>query len=126
MGFSAALGIHYAPHDSPVGAILLNMAVFGAVIAYILQMTSYLLLRRNLPTLPRPYKSPLGQTGAIVSGLIATLTLLTLFFNAEYVKGVYGAVVWFILGLIWFAFHARHRLILSPEEEFAQSQRGEL
>jgi ethanolamine permease len=89
-------------------------------------MTSYLLLRRNLPTLPRPYKSPLGQTGAIVSGLIATLTLLTLFFNAEYVKGVYGAVVWFILGLIWFAFHARHRLILSPEEEFAQSQRGEL
>ena len=125
MGFSAALGIHYAPHDSPVGAILLNMAVFGAVIAYVLQMASYLLLRRNLPNLQRPYFSPLGQPGAIISGLIATLTLFTLFFNAEYVKGVYGAVVWFILGLIWFAFHARHRLILSPEEEFAQAHQGD-
>jgi ethanolamine permease len=83
------------------------------------------MLRRNLPNLERPYRSPLGQPGAILSGLIATLTLCTLFFNAEYVKGVYGAVVWFIIGLIWFAFHARHRLILSPEEEFAQAQRGE-
>ncbi|MCX6611442.1 MAG: amino acid ABC transporter permease, partial [Acidobacteria bacterium] len=71
------------------------------------------------------YRRPLGKPGAILSGLIATLTLATLFFNAEYVKGVYGAVVWFIIGLIWFAFHARHRLILSPEEEFAQAQRGE-
>lgn len=126
MGFSAALGIHYAPHDSPVGAILLNMAVFGAVIAYVLQMASFLLLRHRLSGLARPYRSPLGRAGAWVSGGIALVTLGTLFANAEYVKGVYGAVVWFVLGLVWFAFHARHRLILSPEEEFARAQRGEL
>ena len=45
---------------------------------------------------------------------------MTLFANPEYVKGVYGAAVWFLVGIIWFAFHARHNLILSPEEEFAQ------
>lgn len=126
MGFSAALGMHYAPHDSPVGAILLNMAVFGAVIAYVLQMASFLLLRHRFPALVRPYRSPLGRAGAWVSGVIALVTLGTLFGNAEYVKGVYGAVVWFVLGLIWFALYARHRLILSPEEEFARAQRGEL
>ncbi len=125
LGFSAALGIHYAPHDSPVGAILLNMAVFGAVIAYVLQMASFLLLRYRMPFMTRPYRSPLGVAGAIASGVIATVTLGTLFANAEYAKGVYGAVVWFVLGLIWFAFHARHQLILSPEEEFARAQRGE-
>ena len=125
MGFSAALGIHYAPHDSPVGAILLNMAVFGAVIAYVLQMASFLLLRKRFPAMARPYRSPVGSLGAWISGLIALVTLGTLFANAEYAKGVYGAVVWFVIGLAWFAFHARHRLILSPEEEFAQAQRGE-
>ena len=62
------------------------------------------------------------MTGAVVSGIIALVTMLTLFLNAEYVKGVYGALVWFLLGIIWFAFHARHQLILSPEEEFAQAQ----
>lgn len=126
LGFAAALIIHYAPHDSPVGAILLNMAVFGAMIAYILQMASFLLLRKNLASLPRPYRSPLGVAGAVISGVIAIVTLGSLFLNAEYVKGVYGAAAWFVAGVIWFAFHARHQLILSPEEEFARSQRGEL
>jgi len=125
LGFAAALAIHYAPHDSPVGAILLNMAVFGAVIAYVLQMASYVLLRWRMQSLERPYRSPLGVFGAVVSGLIALTTLGTLFANAEYVKGVYGAVVWFAVGLAWFAFYARHQLILSPEEEFARARRGE-
>lgn len=120
LGFSAALAIQFSPHDSPVGAILLNMAVFGAVLAYVSQMASYLLLRRRFPGLDRPYRSPLGLGGAIVAGAIALATLITLFANPEYVKGVYGAVVWFLVGIIWFAFHARHNLILSPEEEFAQ------
>src|SRR5205807_5980952 len=37
LGFAAALVIQLAGQNSPVGAVLLNMAVFGAVIAYILQ-----------------------------------------------------------------------------------------
>ncbi|MFN9296408.1 MAG: amino acid permease [Acidobacteriota bacterium] len=123
LGFGAALAIQLSPHDSPVGAILLNMAVFGAVIAYVLQMASFLLLRRQLARLPRPYRSPLGLLGAWVSMAIALLTLLTLFLDPGYAKGVYGAAVWFLLGLIWFAFHARHHLILSPEEEFAIAHR---
>jgi len=44
LGYAAALAIHVSPHDSPVGAILLNMAVFGAVIIYVLQMASFLRL----------------------------------------------------------------------------------
>ena len=88
-------------------------------------MGSFLLLRKRFPAMARPYRSPVGSLGAWISGLIALVTLGTLFANAEYAKGVYGAVVWFVIGLAWFAFHARHRLILSPEEEFAQAQRGE-
>ena len=45
LGYAVALAIHLAPQGSPVGAVLLNMAVFGAVMAYVLQMASFLALR---------------------------------------------------------------------------------
>lgn len=118
LGMAAALGIYFFGQNSQVGAILLNMAVFGAVIAYILQMASFLLLRGK--QLDRPYVSPLGVAGAWVAILIASITLVVLFLNPDYNKGVYGAAVWFALGIAYFAFYARKRLILSPEEEFAQ------
>lgn len=119
LGYGAALGIWFAGANSKVGAILLNMAVFGAVLAYVLQMASFFLLRRNHPKLPRPYRSPLGNAGAAVAAIIAVVTLAALFLNPGYRAGAYGAALWFALGIAYFAIYARHRLILSPEEEFA-------
>ena len=108
----------------PVGAVLLNMAVFGAVIAYIMQMLAFVKLRA-MPGIERPYVSPLGITGALVAGLIALITLVFLFLNEEYRVGVYGCAIWFALGLIYFAVHSRHQMILSPEEEFAMRIKAE-
>jgi ethanolamine permease len=119
LGMAAALGIYFFGQNSQVGAILLNMAVFGAVIAYILQMASFLILRKKLPLMERPYVSPLGVAGAITATIISAITLIVLFLNPDYNKGVYGAAIWFALGIAYFAFYARKRLILSPEEEFA-------
>jgi len=126
IGFIVALAIEYGSAlfgSVPVGAVLLNMAVFGAVIAYIMQMAAFVRLR-TMAGIDRPYVSPLGNFGAILAGLIALVTLLFLFLNEEYVVGVYGAAIWFALGLAYFAFYARHRMILSPEEEFAVNQMG--
>jgi ethanolamine permease len=123
MGYAAALAIHFSPRESPVGAVLLNMAVFGAVLAYVMQMASFLRLRSRFSHLPRPYLSPLGKPGAWLAMLLATVTLGALFANVDYRKGVYGALGWFAVGLAWFALVARHKLILSPEEEFAEEQR---
>jgi ethanolamine permease len=120
MGYCAAFVLYLAGQDSPVGAILLNMAVFGAVIAYVLQMASFILLRRKFPTLERPYVSPLGVTGAVVASVIAIVTLVTLFANPLYNKGVIGAAIWFLLGILYFAFRGRHQLVLAPEEKFAE------
>ena len=61
------LAIHWLGPEHPVGAVLLNMAVFGAVLSYGLQMASYVLLRRRLPAVERPYQSPLGIPGAVVA-----------------------------------------------------------
>lgn len=122
LGYGAALAIWFAGQNSPVGAVLLNMAVFGAVIAYVLQMVSFIVLRMKLPGIARPYRSPLGIAGAVVAALISMVTLGALFLNPDYNKGVWGACIWFACGVAYFLLYARKRLILAPEEEFAMSQ----
>ena len=99
------------------------MAVFGAVIAYIMQMIAYIRLK-NVPNVERPYVSPLGKPGAFVAGVIAAVTLVFLFINPDYRPGIYGCALWFLAGLAYFGLYARHRMILSPEEEFAVGHRA--
>ena len=109
--------------DVPVGGVLLNMAVFGAVIAYVMQMAAYWRIK-GMERLVRPYLSPLGRAGAGIAGVIATMTLIFLFVNPDYRPGVYGVAIWFALSLAYFGLYARHRMILSPEEEFALAARA--
>ena len=125
LGYCMALLIYYSPQDSPVGAVLLNMAVFGALIAYILQMASFVLLRKNLPEMDRPFVSRLGNAGAVGALTIAGVTLVLLFLNPDYSVGVYGCALWFLAGIGYFAFRGRKNLVLAPEEEFAvRRERG--
>lgn len=121
LGYGVALTIHLAGSQHPVGATLLNMAVFGAVISYILQMSSFIALRIRRPDLPRPYRSPLGIPGAALSLLIALLTLVSLFVaDPVYSRVVWAAAAWFSAGIAYFWLFARHRLVLAPEEVVAQ------
>ena len=108
-----AARIHFAGSDSPVGAALLNMAVFGAMIAYIFQMLSFIRLRKYFPRMKRPYKSPLGMAGAWFALLVSFITLIALFIvDDSYRSAVLGAA-------IWFAVIGRKRLVRAPEESFA-------
>ena len=104
-----------------VGA-LLYMAVFGAVISYFMQCLAFIMLRRRLPNIERPYRSPVGVWGAAIAAVIALVALVSLFLNPDYFPGVAGTAVYFLIGLLYFAVAGRHRLVLSPEEEFALSQ----
>lgn len=124
LGLAAAMAISISGQTGAVGAVLLNMAVLGAVIAYILQMASFIVLRLRFRSIERPYRSPLGVVGAAVAALIALVTLVTLFLNPNYNRSVSGAALWFLAGIIYFAVYARKRLVLAPEEEFAMRHRS--
>ena len=63
-GYLIALAIHLLPKNGPAGAILLNMAIFGAVVSYAMQCLSFILLRTRHANIPRPYTSPVGLIGA--------------------------------------------------------------
>ena len=104
-----------------VAGQLLNVAVFGAVIAYFLQMISFLILRKRFADAERPYRSPVGITGAIIAAVIAGVTLVILPFNESYRSVVVGVAIFFAIGLAYFAIRGRHHLVFSPEEEYAMS-----
>jgi ethanolamine permease len=104
-----------------IGATLLNMAVFGAMISYAFQGLSFIQLRRKMPNIERPYRSPLGIPGASATVLIALVTLYYQLQDPVYRNGVYAALAWYLLGILYFVFVGRHKLVLSPEEEFAIS-----
>ena len=102
-----------------IQGMLLNMAVAGAMLSYLLQAVSFIVLRRRLPGLVRPYRSPVGIAGAVVAMALAGLTLVFQLLDPVFVSAVLGVGAWFALGIVWFAAVGRHRLVLSPEEEFA-------
>ena len=109
-----------------IGGALLNMAVFSAMLSYVLQSASFILLRIRRPNLNRPYVSPFGNTGAWITILIALVTIYYQLQDVSYRIAVFSAIAYLIIGLIYFGLHGRHRLILSPEEEFAMSQKEEV
>jgi ethanolamine permease len=122
LGFLACAAIEFSGllfGGLPVGTTLLNMAVFGAIISYSLQMLAYLKLKRL--DLARPYLSPLGRGGAALALVLGLVAFVFLWLNQDYRPGLLGAVLWIGAGLLYFVFYARHRLIKSPEEDFALS-----
>ena len=103
-----------------VGAALVNMSVFGAVISYAMVMVSFIRLRWSRPDLPRPYRSPLGVSGAVVGTVISVIALAACFATPDYRPGVYGVAIFLAVSVLFFLLHSRHHLVAqAPEEETA-------
>jgi ethanolamine permease len=105
-----------------IGSTLLNMAVFGAMISYAMQGLSFIVLRNKMPNIVRPYRSPVGVPGAVVTIVVALVTLYYQLQDPIYQKAVLAVFAFYVLGILYFAFVGRNNLILSPEEEFAMSK----
>ncbi len=104
-----------------IGAALLNMAVFGAMISYVLQAVSFVLLRIDMPHIERPYRSPFGIAGALVTFAIAIVTISFQITDPAFQDPVLLVAAYYALMIIYFAVFGRTKLVLSPEEEFAMS-----
>ncbi|RBY91114.1 ethanolamine permease [Blastococcus sp. TF02A-30] len=99
------------------GAMLLNMAVFGATVSYVLMMVSHVVLRRREPDLHRPYRTPGGvATTGTALVLAAAAVVATFLVDVEAALWTLAA---YALFLGYFALYSRHHLVASaPEEEF--------
>jgi len=105
-----------------IGGTLLNMAVFGAMISYAMQGLSFIVLRNTMPNIVRPYRSPVGVPGALVTIVVALVTIYYQLQDPVYRGAVFYVAGFYVLGILYFAAYGRNQLILSPEEEFAISK----
>lgn len=122
LGYAALCVVQVAGGaDGVAGAIVLNIAVWGAVVAYFMQAISFLVLRRKFPQAKRPYVSPWGQPGAIISAVICVFIFFGFLLNPTYLPAILAIVVIYAVMLITFWLWGRHRLVMSPEEEYAIS-----
>ncbi len=106
---------------SSASGVILFIAVFGAVVSYMMQMVAFVVLRRKFPDAKRPYRSPTGVWGAAVAGVIAFGAFLGMLTNSVFATAVVTFAVIFVVGIVLFALIGRHSLVLSPEEEYALS-----
>lgn len=100
------------------GDLILNMAVFGAALSYVLMMISHITLRVREPNMPRPYRTPGGIVTTGFALVIAVVALIATFVVSPVAAGLCLAV--FCAFMLYFALYSRHRLVAnSPDEEFA-------
>jgi ethanolamine permease len=123
IGFLLSLISFFFP-QIVTGATLLNAAVFGAAISYVLMMLSHIVLRRREPDLERPYLTPGGLVTSGVALVLAVLAVIATFIvdrNAAFIMlGIY------VLFIAYFFLYSRHHLVAqAPEEEFATIERAE-
>ncbi len=106
------------------GALLINIAVFGATVSYVLMMLAHIVLRRREPDLPRPYRTPGGTVTTGIALVLAMTAVVATFFVDEFAAGITAAI--FVAALAYFWFYSRHRLVANaPEEEFEAIERAE-
>ena len=100
------------------GALLLNMAVFGAALSYVLMMVSHIVLRKRAPEMHRPYRTPGGVFTTGFALVIAILAVIATFLVDS--TAAFGCVLVFLAFMAYFGLYSRHHLVAnSPDEEFA-------
>ncbi|MFV8242380.1 ethanolamine permease [Mycolicibacterium peregrinum] len=106
------------------GDLILNMAVFGAALSYVLMMISHIVLRVREPEMKRPYRTPGGIITTGFALVVAIVALIATFVVSPVAAGLCLAV--FCAFMLYFALYSRHRLVAnSPDEEFAMLAEAE-
>ncbi len=106
------------------GALLINIAVFGATVSYVLMNLSHIVLRSREPDLDRPYRTPGGVITSGIALVLAVAAVIATFFVDE--KAALITLGVYLLAALYFGLYSRHHLVgKAPEEEFAAIQRAE-
>lgn len=122
-----AIGFILAVATGGNGGILLNTAVFGATVSYVLLNLSHIVLRIREPELPRGYRTPGGIVTTSIALVLAFIAFIATFFVDQLAAGIAAGVL--VLAVAYYWFYSRKRVVAAaPEEEFAQlaAAEGEL
>lgn len=117
VGLLCAVGLDVL--GGAVKDVMLNMAVFAALVAYILGLFSYIKLKSSYPDLPRPYQSPLGIQGAVIGAALAIIALFACVSVTAYRPGIWGVLIFLFVAILYFWFYGKNQLVAQAPEERA-------
>ena len=106
------------------GARMIQIAVFGATVSYVLMALSHIVLRSREPGLERPYTTPGGVITSGIALVLAIAAVVAVFFvdktAALITLGVY------LVAVLYFGLYSRHHIVSrAPEEEFEAIKQAE-
>lgn len=106
IGFIVVMTLHYTIGDARLGSVMINLALIGAVISYSFQLTSFIQLRIKEPNRIRPYRSPFGVPGAVVSMVLCVAGMISIIYSGtssyEFLASTIIAIMYFSIGAIYF------------------------
>jgi hypothetical protein len=91
------------------GATMINIAVFGATVSYVLMMLSHIMLRSREPNLERPYRTPGGVVTSGIALVLAVAAVIATFFVDE--KAALITLGVYLLAALYFGLYSRHHLV---------------
>ncbi|OWZ13367.1 Amino acid/polyamine transporter [Phytophthora megakarya] len=124
-GFLVVLVLHYIIGDTRLGSVLINLALIGAVTSYTFQLASFIRLRVKEPNRPRPYRSPFGVPGAIVSMVLCVAGMVSIIYSGtssyEFLASIIVAILYFGVGATYFFVRVQPRLDKAPTPKLREN-----
>ncbi|WP_144790336.1 ethanolamine permease [Kocuria palustris] len=106
------------------GGLLINIAVFGATVSYVLLNLSHIMLRIREPELERGYRTPGGVVTTGIALVLAVVAVIATFFVDILAASITAGI--FVIFLAYFLLYSRRHLVASaPEEEFDRLRAAE-
>ncbi|MDI1309070.1 MAG: ethanolamine permease [Methylotenera sp.] len=107
VGVAAIMGDSFQFAGQSLTANLITMAVFGAIVMYIVSMMSLFALRKNEPNLERPFAAVAYPLFPAIALGLATISLVTMiYFNQQLTVVFFGLMA---LGYVYFSMTQHHR-----------------
>lgn len=114
IGFTVVLVLHFIIGDSRLGSVMINLALIGALASYFFQLISFIKLRIDEPDRLRPYRSPFGIPGALVSMLLCAAGMVSIIYSGtssyEFLASIVVAGLYFGIGAVYFFMRVRSRI----------------
>jgi len=107
VGVAAILSDDLQFNGMTLTANLITMAVFGAIVMYIVSMLSLFALRKNEPNLARPFKAFAYPLFPMIALVLASISLLTMIYYNQQLSIVFFVLM--ALAFVYFSMTQHHR-----------------
>eukprot|EP00644_Phytophthora_capsici_P017155 jgi/Phyca11/122709/e_gw1.48.251.1 len=125
IGFVVVLLLHFIIGDTRLGSVMINLALIGAVISYCFQLTSFIRLRIKEPNRVRPFRSPFGVPGAIISLVLCVAGMVSIIYSGvssyEFLASIIVAILYFGIGAVYFFMRVQPRIEATPTSKLREN-----